>query len=338
MPFARKTNNKWRKLSFSSCRKNAQEAVARCLKGPLWKTGSRVSQLQQQLARNVGVPSEWVVLTNSCTSSLAAAHQFVKHPDCGHRVPLLTYAATAAWLHLQDHIVSLQDCDEDGWALSHCETEVDLWGRTRPRPTAPSVLDAAHRFAAPEHKELAEQGTAICYSFGPMKEVACWSGGALVWNRLADEDFRHDVEAFLNYGQSGRLPTGRGGINGYMKEVEAALISKQMGNRRRDEDYERRQRVLQAYENTIPGLLVTKPEEASGHVAVLRFDDAGWCKNVDFALSWDKIQTGRHYPIAPEHESSHAYDLSKRILSIPCHADMTPKDAVCIARKVLAVS
>lgn len=324
--------NRWRRLCYPQCTPSARQRTINVLKTPRWKTGQRVPALAARIAKRLDVPYEWVILTNSCTSALAAAHQFSPNT---HRFPLLTYSATFAHPQMLGRPVELVDVDEDGWALKSPTTQVDLWGRAAPGPP-PAVLDAAHRFAAPEHSAHIANGTAVCYSFGPMKEVAAPEGGALVWKRLGEPEFREQVVAFLNYGQSDRVPTMSGGINGYMNEVTAATL---LAQEPRHEALQRmRQDVLAVYENFLGDYLVTKPGEASGHLAVVRLPDAGWAKLAKARLQNMSVQWGLHYPIGEEFAETHAYDLSQRIISLPCHHMMLPAHAGRLSRILLTVA
>jgi hypothetical protein len=175
-----------------------------------------VEFLEAAIARRLGVPSEWVIATNSCTSALCYANSHVGY----YSIPLMTYAATFAQADLAASYGQLRkyiDCDDHGWAMDYTDMGVDLWGRARFGPGDVKVIDAAHRFCAPEHKGLLEAGVTICYSTGPMKELPGFEGGFYCKKMLPGE--REGAQAFFNYGQKDRIPTGLGGINGYMNVI-----------------------------------------------------------------------------------------------------------------------
>jgi dTDP-4-amino-4,6-dideoxygalactose transaminase len=119
-----------------------------------------------------------------------------------------------------------------------------------------------------------------------------------------------------------------------MSEVSATAVVAQMA--RTEHLYESRQRVLATYDNFLGRLLVTKPACASGHLAVLRFTDEGWCTLVKKRLTQNDVQWSVHYRIHDQFRDTQAYDLSKRILSIPCHSQMKPHHASKIARMILS--
>lgn len=314
----------------------ARDRVKAALGRSTWKPSVTHELATRMVAEQVGVPESWVMLTNSCTSALAAAYNF-----CGriaHSAPILTYSATTAPARALGHDVEEVDVDDEGWPESvRPTTAVDLWGRAYPvgEDDPPRVLDAAHRYAGLEHAGLAKQGTFICYSFGPQKEVATPQGGALIWKGMENPEARASVEAFLMYGQRGRVPTRRGGICGYMPETTSALLVPQIAGAHRTRMYKYRQQVLETYENFLGDLLLTKPRFASGHVAVVRMPDEGTAKSVRWKFDTLRIEHGHHYPVAPWHADTNAAALSKRIISLPCHHAMSPHDAARVAKVVL---
>ncbi len=325
--------NAWKKLSFSQSFYRGRRRVSSILANPIWKRGASIGFLEAAIARRLGVPSEWVIATNSCTSALAM------RPFWG-TAPLMTYAATncnslADSRGCEDRYV---DCDDDGWPEEHVDVGVDLWGREYPRATGcrgvPAVLDAAHRFCAPEHKLYLEAGSVVCFSTGPMKELPGFEGGFYCKKMSSGE--REDAQAFFNYGQKDRTPTGLGGINGYMNEVCAAFLLQQL--REFDAMREHRLSILDTYRNYLGAWMMTTPENSLGHLAVIRLPDEGTCKRVKTTLRHSHIETGVHYPIAEEHKETNAYRLSKRILSIPCHTRIQPKQAARIAQRILQSS
>lgn len=326
----------WRRLSVSWAPTKARDRVKAALGRPIWKPSVTHELATRMVAEQVGVPASWVMLTNSCTSALAAAYEF-----CGrssHTAPILTYSATTAPARAMAHLVEEVDVDDEGWpSLVRPTTAVDLWGRAYPagEDDPPRVLDAAHRYAGSEHAGLAKQGTFICYSFGPQKEVATPQGGALIWKGMENAEARASVEAFLMYGQRGRVPTSRGGICGYMPETTSALLVPQLAGSHRERMWRYRQQALEAYENFLGELLMTKPGAASGHLAVVRMPDEGTAKSVRWKLDQLQIQWGHHYPVAPQHADTNAAALSKRIISLPCHHAMSPHDAARVAKVVL---
>jgi dTDP-4-amino-4,6-dideoxygalactose transaminase len=320
------------------------------LKSGHWDYGSTAKKLEAAIAKRLDVPPEWVIATSSCTAALAAATFFLDE-DRALRVPHMTYMSSYAWADNTEIILEDKgerdklsgsirvDCTDVGWPLSPVDIGVDLWGRAYLFRDSEElrILDAAHRFGAGEHSELAHRGTRVCYSFGPTKEYPSPGGGALVCNLLSDPETRERHEAWLRCGQShrGEYHPHMGGIKGLISEISAAVVRHQLS--RSTFFNEARQRLLATYENFLGRLLVTKPGQASGHLAVLRFDDEGWCNLVKKRLTQNNIQWSIHYRIHEHWKETCAYELSRRILSIPCHTQMKPFHAARIARLILTV-
>lgn len=323
----------YRSLFYSVFDTKAITRVSAVLRTSQWKPAVMHTYVTNMVATAVGVPPSWVLMTNSCTSALTAAYYF--NPNIRVSVPLMTYSATAAPARLLGREVHSVDVDDAGWSVEDTTVAVDLWGRAAPTGLQTRILDAAHRFAGEEHAALADRGVAICYSFGPQKEVSCPQGGALVWSAMEDAETREQVEAFINYGQRGRVATGRGGICGWMPEPTAVLLGAHMAKQQRQKDYSIRQSLLETYDSFLGTLLLTKPGEASGHVAVVLLPDEGSAKAVRATFKRLQIECGHHYPIGTRYAGTNAYALSRRILTLPCHTHMVPKDAAKIARTVL---
>lgn len=339
----RASANRWRQLAHPECSHVARARVAAILRGQHWKHGPRWEHARSGIAKAVGVPAAWVLPTASCTAALALAHHLLGGAEHGPRrweVPALTYSATFAALP-REHVVFC-DCDDRGNTLWEGDPEaaqlaVDLWGRSCTEVEADlselRILDAAHRFAGPEHRALVELGVMVAYSFGPMKEVATPNGGALVWRRLEEPHIEAEADAFIHYGQRGRVPTFRGGINGYMTEDRAGLLLCQLTAH--ESRKARRQDLLRVYHNYLGELLMTQPGEASGHLAVVRLPDMGTRLRVQNRLEAVNVQSGIHYPVAPSPSIPGASDLSERILTLPCHTLMQPIHAAKISKIVL---
>lgn len=302
------------------------------LRGVDWAPfGHAGTALRQRFAADMQIPPEWVLLTSSCTAALSAAIEFVG----ADTAPIMTYSGTYSW-GLPD--IRLVDCGEDGAPLEPVDIGVDLWGLPCDDEGI-KILDAAHRTFDPErHNRLAKRGVAICYSFGPQKEIPTPQGGMLVWRGL--DEYWEDVVCFLN---SGALPGGRGvgrtdrpSIKGLMPEAWSSFLGKQLTSSRMDDWVGRRREVLETYNDWFGSLCVTKAEEASGHLCVVRFPDPAWAHGARARLDRMNVHHRIHYPV---HHSGfpEAVKLSERLLTVPCHVSMTPRHAAYISRLVLTV-
>jgi dTDP-4-amino-4,6-dideoxygalactose transaminase len=245
------------------------------------------------------------------------------------RVCPLTYAATYAGVANERIPIEWVDCDFEGWPAGPVDIGVELWGRpfVVSGSELPTILDSAHRFAADYHKEVLEEGKvkAVVYSFNCQKEVAGIHGGAIISPHLTDE-----WRTWMFCGTKDRVPIKPGGIKGYLQQPLAYIINKQLIHHKRRMNA--RRRVLEGYHEYLGNFLMTLPGLASGHLAVVRLPDEGHMLLVKHVLERNSIEWSTHYAVNPDTNCRGAIELSKRIVSVPCHARMTPADGRRIAR------
>lgn len=310
-----------------------------------WKNPEKSRHLERVIARRISVPPEWVLATSSCTAALGVAFNFLEKEfdtdasfsgvasgECSpykiHVCPL-TYPATYCWAINFGWDIEWVDCDDQGWPVSEVDVGVDLWGRPFPRQAV--VLDAAHRALDPRHGEGLHEGIwrAVTYSFGPTKELPALHGGCAVMPALADEATRQAAESWITAGQGN--PLG-GGIRGYLDAPLARAISAQI--RIHTSMQERRQKVLKDYYEWFGDDLLTKPGEASGHLAVVKLRTPGHRLAASRRLAKLSIDHSLHYPVPAETNCPNAKELSESLISLPCHTEMRKHDVRLVARAV----
>lgn len=324
----------------------AHKAFLDRLRSGSWKDPRASRYLEASLARRLNVPPEWVLATSSCTAALGVAFNFLEEKfyevqlPCGSyqrepdemprlRVCPLTYPATYCWAINFGWDIEWVDCDDHGWPVSTVDVGVDLWGR--PFPGKAIVLDAAHNVLDPRHAEGLRAGLwkAVTYSFGPTKEISCIHGGALVMPALSDRDLREAALAWCHAGQGAPL---NGGIRGYLDAPLCRAIGRQAAHHRRMKA--RRQKVLQHYEHWFGPQLLTRPGDASGHLAVVRLKTPGHVLAARRRLDKLRIDHSLHYPI-PDVSCPNAKSLVESLLTLPCNVEMQKHDVLLVSRAVL---
>jgi dTDP-4-amino-4,6-dideoxygalactose transaminase len=303
-----------------------------------WAPGPRTKTVERIVARELGVDPSWVVATRSATVSLEAAYRFLLTDLEKIRVSPLTFASTYSGAINAGIPIEWVDVDDDGWPVSAVDVGVDLHGRPHPRVSdvgagGPRLLDAAHRVLAPEHGDLVRDGAALVYSFDLRKEVPCLVGGALVHRDLANTYARQ----WLHFGLGAqRVPIpDLGGTNGGLPDPIAAQAIEALKRRWRGQ--RKRTRVLEVYEQAFGKHLLTKPGEASGHIAVLRARSEGEARGIRNKLDYHHVEHSCHYQVPEEYGCPNASALAKRLITLPCNTYMTvPSDPLRVVRIVVS--
>lgn len=327
------------KLSPPYATKKDLDRITTLLTTGKWSYGPKAKELERRIAELLDVPPEWVIATDSCTTALAAAGRLIAPqggvaPGNGKlRVCPLTWPSTYSWCHDEGDQIEWVDCDDEGWPVSEVDVGVDLWGRALPDSCPVSILDAAHRFGDAEHGGYLREGAvqAVCYSFAPQKEIASFQGGALVSPRLPGSD----VPSYLHAGTRDRVYCQGGGVKGLISDPAAMLAYRNMTHH--DELKEARQKLLQEYYENLGDSMLTRPGEASGHLAVLDCGSPKIKHMVELALSrGPKIAYGHHYPLNEEQREAcpNAAALSDRIITLPMHPALSRTEVVNICRRV----
>ncbi len=324
----------WRQLSPPGFIAPSLRSYTGALRTGAWLRGPHVAQFEERLAKLADLPVENVIATVTCTDALAAAAWAILGKSSARVCPF-TYAGTYTGI-----VGPLEwvDCDEEGWPVEDVTVGVELWGR-RLEHSRCEIMDAAHRFSPEEHGVLLSGGDvlAVCYSFGPMKEVPGVRGGALL---CASGEHAQLARRFVNNGitPGGKLPDYPFGRKSYMANAEAGFLGPQFREAARWRGA--RQRVLDAYSRYFPkgsnvAELMTLPGEASGHLAVLRFPSRGAREIARDALSVLSVETSVHYPV-PENAPQGCKDLSGRVLSVPCHVSLTEVGVSLVAKRIIS--
>lgn len=282
-----------------------------------------------------------VIATKSCTAAIRAAVACLQDRgafekgDFGCIAPELTYPGTYSFI--SEHPDNgVGDVDMEGRAIEQPFVNVELWGR--PDSQTCYVLDAAHNVLRPRHGSLLRRDivAAVCYSFGPTKEINAPCGGAVVVNEKADE-FACELRRYLNNSHQDRGPSSldewSGGIKGLMPDPIAAMVREHMRSEIHNKRKIKRHSVLGAYDAVLGDKLLTKPKACSGHLAVVRFDTEEERDEARARLDEEKVEWSHHYRV--EGYNAGAAELSSRVLTIPCHQFVSTDAAGYIAKVVL---
>ena len=94
-----------------------------------------------------------------------------------------------------------------------------------------------------------------------------------------------------------------------------------------------------AFGRALGEFLVTQPGAASGHLAVLRMPTVEAGAAVRLQLEKDGVEWGLHYRVPEELKARcpRAWDLSRRVVSLPCHLNLSPMAVESIVKTVKKV-
>ena len=204
------------------------------------------------------------------------------------------------------------------------------------------IEDAAHAAGALyKKKKIGTHGDAVCFSFHPIKNLAMPNGGAITLNKKFNLKSKKILQAKRWCGISNRKDTKYDitelGWNYYMNEFSAVIGLKQLSKLNKVNKF--RKKIAKRYceeieiENKMPF-----NNECSYHLYWIRV------KNREkFMKEMNKagIETGIHYN--PIHKMSFYYQkkklpvtekITKEIVSIPMHPNLTEKDIELIIKNV----
>lgn len=298
-------------------REDAIAAAVELSKGNL-DPGPIAEEFACALADFWAVPRSWVLLTNSCTTAITLATKLFDH-EGPWRVQALTWPGSYCAVPY-----TLVDTDTGGLGLVTSRKAlpghigVNLFGNRQYKAKC-DIVDNAHCLSptAPF-----TDGRAYCFSFGPTKEITTIRGGALVHPRAVE------LEDRIMYNTSGRMPLKGWGLNGTITEVGARLGLRQL--ERYKEDRRKRHDVLWMYRklSTLDMYMRLRPDRYSGHLAVFQFATHEQRDRAQELYRRSGIPTSIHYPLPDEwaRDFPNAVDMSKRVLTVPCHAQLTGKE------------
>lgn len=355
-------------------------AVLEVLSSGWLTTGAVAQKFEQRFAGAVG--ADYAVALNSCTAALhLALVAYGVGPGDEVIVPTMTFAATAEVVAYLGAELVLVDVDPDTLCLDVQSVRKALSPATRvimpvhyggqaadmaaiTKLAAENeiliVEDAAHAFPSWfDKRPIGSIGDATCFSFYANKTITTGEGGMLVTD---DEEVAARVRQLSLHGldrtawnrwetrSSWDYDIVEAGYKYNLTDVAASIGLVQL--ERAVGLAKARREVASWYEELFEGtrikpLIVSKPEESSWHLFVIRVPDHDHRDELISALRDKNVGTSVHY--RPLHLHSHyrdkfgaealpvATDAFSRIVSLPIYPGLSRPEVERVAKICIAV-
>lgn len=343
------------KSQYSALKEDIDSAIARVLEHRAFIMGPEVAEMEQALAAYVG--ARHCISVGSGTDALLISLMALGiGPGDEVITPAFTFAATAEVVLLVGATPVLVDvepdtCNADPAAVSAAITErtkvimpVSLYGQPADMDEINAIAfansltvieDGAQSFGA-EYKgrrscALSEIG---CTSFFPSKPLGCYGDGGAIF--VDDDEIAQACGEIRVHGQSKRYTHTRLGLGGRMDTLQGAIVLAKL--KRFEWEVERRKaiggRYNQLFDQCGVARVIQKEDRSSVFAQyTILIDDR---ERVQAALKEAGIPTAVHYPVPlneqPAYRERSVYgalpvseELSRRVLSLPMHADL-PED------------
>ena len=333
-----------------------ENAILKTINSKFWASGAgigNVSKFEKEFNKYIG--SDHCVAVNSGTAALHLALSLL--PLKGREVilPSLSFVSTAHSVLYNGGKPVFVDVDPDTLCIdSQCIREsitrntrlvlpvhfggmpcdlkeiVDLCKNYK----LGLIEDAAHAAGSKyKNQKIGKHGTAVCFSFHPVKNLAMPTGGAITLNGTKSGKFRKILESLRWCGISDRkgpkYDVSRLGWNYYMNEFSAAIGLIQL--KKLDKHNLSRRKIATSYSKEI-NLERKMPynENCSYHLFWIQVKDR---KKFMKKMSENKIETGIHY--MPIHKMTlyknksklpKTDEISKHIVSLPIHPNLKEDD------------
>jgi len=335
--------------------------ISEVLKSGILCQGPKTRLFEEEFKRKVG--AEYAYAVSSGTAALHIAYLSLIKPRDEVIVPDFTFIATASTVVFSGGRPVFADIDEETLTIDPDDVVENITSKTKVIVPVHLFGNAADMKVLGEIAEdhdlylvndaAQAHGTTIkgrdvgsfddlnCYSFYPTKTMTTSEGGIVTTN---DKELYEKGLLLRNHGQKGRYLHVTLGLNYRMTEIEAAIGLNQL--KMLDEFLARRRenaKFLSEHIRRISGLKPQKTIEGVNHsysyYTVIMDLEEFKCSRDEFveALRAENIGCMIYYPTPLSHQPALkeyaskadcpvAYDVSKRVFSIPVHPSLTQED------------
>jgi len=330
-----------------------EEEVKKVLRSHFWASGlgiKNVGKFENKFNQYIG--SKNTVAVNSGTAALHLALSIIDIKDKEVILPSLSFVSTANAIIINGGIPIFADIEPKTLCLDPVQVKKHITKKTKvilpvhfggmpsnikelkkicSKNKLELVEDAAHATGSTyKNKKIGSHGTAVCFSFHPVKNLATLSGGAISFNGKFSKKWSKISAAQRWCGISNRKGTNYDvkqiGWNYYMNEISAAIAITQL--QKLDKLNEKRKKIAKQYVNEIKiDKKMPFNNDCSYHLYWIKVKNR---KKFIKKMSEHNIETGIHY--RPIHKMTLYKDkkilpiteqTGREIVSIPIHPNLT---------------
>jgi dTDP-4-amino-4,6-dideoxygalactose transaminase len=361
-------------IRLSKCSISSEEikAVENVLKSEYLGMGKEVLKFELSIKNYLKTDME-VVCVNTGTSALqlALSSLGVGYGD-EVLVPSLTYVASFQAISATGAIPIACEVDSDSLFIDIGDAENKITHKTKaimPVHYASAskgmesvyclakkfdlrvIEDAAQAFGCKRNNQpIGTEGDVVCFSFDGIKNITAGEGGAILTKdikliqKLKDERLlgvQKDSDNRYANKRSWDFDVTHQGFRFHMNNINAAIGIEQL---KKIEIFKiKRQTIAKIYVKAFAGLKFIKTlpfdyDEIMPHIFVIKADKRDLLR--EYLLEFD-IECGVHYKpnhLLSKYQATHlpiAEEMYKKILTLPCHVDLTQDEQSFVIAKVI---
>ncbi len=341
-----------------------EKAIVKVLRSRFWASGSGIGNVEKfEKKFNKYIGSNSTVAVNSGTAALHLALSLFDIKNKEVILPSISFVSTAHAIIYNGGKPIFADIDPltlniDPESISDSITNktkvilpvhlgglasnIDKIQKICSKSKIFLVEDAAHAAGSKFHgRKIGVHGSAVCFSFHPIKNLAMPTGGAITLNGQKNMGFKNNLQSKRWCGISNRKGTDYDismlGWNYYMNEFSAAIGLEQL--KKLDILNSKRKRMAKRYFNEIMfSEKMPFDNNCSYHLYWIRVKARSeFMKN----MKRNNVETGIHY--SPIHKMSfykskkrlpHTEIISKELVSLPIHPNLSNSDVSKIIKLV----
>ena len=344
------------KLFSPSFNTGEEKAIRKTLKSGFWASGAGLGNVKKfEDSFNHYIKSKYCIAVNSGTAALHLALSLFNIKNCEVIIPSLSFVSTAHAVIYNGGKPVFVDVDSETLCLnpelieekitkktkailpvhfSGMPCNIDLLEKICKKNNLVLIEDAAHAAGTNyKHKKIGTHGSAVCFSFHPVKNLAMPTGGAITLNGKNSKRFLPILKSLRWCGITNRIGPKYDirylGWNYYMNEFSASIGLEQL--KKLDKMNSIRKKIAKRYSHEL-NVQNKMPyhDDCSYHMYWIQAKNR---ERFMKKMAQNGIETGIHY--LPIHKMKYyskkvklpiTETVSRKIVSLPMHPNLTEKD------------